>query len=181
MDKIRSPIRGGLQLRSVLTTMNARKLATASTIGTFIVASLTGLLLFFEFGPGSVRATHEWMSIVFLGAAALHVYVNQKPFVNYFKKHNAAPLLAGLILGMAIFIAAFNDIYAAEAVFHRALNSGLEDVVILFDVNAVDAIDMLQAEGIDIESPTQTIADIAATNGLEVYDVIEPLLKINDR
>lgn len=161
--------------------INNRKLATSSTIGAFIVASLTGLLLFFEFGPGSVRATHEWISIFFLGAVGLHIYVNQKPFLNYFKRNNVAPLLAGLILGASIFIAAFNDIYAAEAVFQLALNSELEDVVFLFDANLSDAIDALQAEGIEIESPAQTIADIAVTNRLDVYDVIDPLFKINDR
>lgn len=158
-----------------------RKLATSSTIGAFIVASLTGLLLFFEFGPGSIRATHEWISIFFLGAVALHIYVNQKPFVNYFKRNNAAPLLAGMILGASIFIAAFNDIYAAEAVFQQALNSELEDVVFLFDVNLSEAIDALQAKGIEIESPAQTISDIAATNGLDVYDVIDPLFGLNER
>ena len=161
--------------------VNNRKLATASTIGAFIVASLTGLLLFFEFGPGSVRATHEWISIFFLGAVGLHIYVNQKPFLNYFKRNNVAPLLAGLILGASIFIAAFNDIYAAEAVFQLALNSELEDVVFLFDVNLSEAIDALQGEGIEIESPAQTISDIAATNRLDVYDVIDPLFKLNDR
>lgn len=111
----------------------------------------------------------------------LHIYVNQKPFVNYFKKNNAAPLLAGLILGASIFTAAFNDIYAAEEVFQRALNSKLEDVVILFDINLSDAVDALQAEEIKIENPAQTISDIAETNGLDVYDVIDPLFKINDR
>ncbi len=161
--------------------VNNRKLATSSTIGAFIVASLTGMLLFFEFGPGSIRATHEWISIFFLGAVALHIYANQKPFINYFKRTNAAPLLAGLILGLSIFVAAFDDTYAAEAVFQLTLNSGFEDIVVLFDVNVSDAIDVLRAEGIAIETPAQTISDIAATNGLDVYDVIDPLLEMNDK
>ena len=114
----------------------------------------------------------------FLGAVALHIYVNQKPFINYFKKNNAAPLLAGLILGASIFTAAFNDIYAAEAVFQRALKSKLEEVVFLFNVSLSDAVDTLQAEGIKIENPAQTISDIAESNRLDVYDVLDPLLKI---
>ena len=160
--------------------INNRKLATSTTIGAFIVASLTGLLLFFEFGPGSVRATHEWISIFFLGAVGLHIYVNLKPFLNYFKINNIAPLLVGLISGASIFITAFDDIYAAEAVFQAALNSEFEEIVFLFDANLSDAIDALQAEGIEIENPTQTIADIAAANKLDMYDVLDPLFKLND-
>ncbi len=155
--------------------MNNRKLATASTIGAFIVASVTGLLLFFEFGPGSIRATHEWISILFLAAVVFHVYVHQKPFVQYFKRNNVAPILAGLILGISLFVAAYNDIYAAEAVFQSAINSGLEDVVFLFGLDLSDAMDALHAQGIEIESQTQTISDIAKNNGLEVYDVLDPL------
>ncbi len=138
------------------------------------------MLLFFEVGSGSVRATHEWISLFFLGAVALHIYVNQKPFVNYFRRTNSVPLLAGLILGTSIFIAAFSDIYAAEAVFQLALNSGLEDVVLLFDINLSDAIDALRAQGIEIEHPAQTISDIAVINKLDVYDVIDPLLEMNE-
>ncbi len=155
--------------------INNRKLATASTIGAFIVATLTGLLLFFEVGPGSVRATHEWISIFFLGVVVLHVYVNQKPFIQYFRSNNVAPLVAGLVIGLAIFVVAYNDIYAAEAVFQSALHAELQDVVFLFDVTLAEAVDALRAEGIEIESQAQTIHDIASMNGLEVYDVIDPL------
>ena len=80
---------------------------------------------------------------------------------------------------MSLFVAAYNDIYAAEAIFQSAIDSGLEDVVFLFDVKLGDAIDALQAQGIEIESQTQTISDIAKNNGLDVYDVVYPLFNMN--
>ena len=86
-----------------------------------------------------------------------------------------SPLVAGLVVGLAIFVVAYNDIYAAEAVFQSALHAELQDVVFLFDVTLAEAVDALRAEGIEIESQAQTIHDIASMNGLEVYDVIDPL------
>ena len=159
--------------------MNARKIATSSTIGTFIVASLTGLLLFFEVGAGSIRATHEWISILFLGAVAFHVFIHKKPFVQYFQRNNVAPVLVGIFLGVSLFVGAYNDIYAAGAIFESTIDSGLEDVVFLFDINLRDAVVALEAEGIEVESHTQTISDLAQKNGLDVYDVIDPLLNLN--
>ncbi len=159
--------------------MNNRKLATASTIGTFLVASLTGLLLFFEIATGSIRATHEWISILFLLAVLFHVYIHKKIFLKYFQGKDIVPVLVGLFLGASLFIAAYNDIYAAGAIFDSVIDSELKEVVFLFDVNINDAVMVLEAEGVEVKNSSQTISDLANDNKLDVYDVIDPLLNIS--
>jgi len=119
--------------------MKHYKLATPATIGVFIVTSLTGLLLFFEISDGSIRATHEWISIAFVLLAGFHIYNHKKSFVRYFSKEYALPIIIGLIAGGVIFVAAYNDIYAAGEIFDLAVNTKLENVVHVFDISIHEA------------------------------------------
>ncbi|WP_370979580.1 hypothetical protein [Agaribacterium sp. ZY112] len=62
--------------------MNIRKFYTPLTIGSFLVASASGMLIFFEMGPGSVRATHEWLSVVFWGLASFISITTKSHFLS---------------------------------------------------------------------------------------------------
>ena len=54
--------------------MTIKKITTSLTIRFFLVVSITGILLFIELAPGSIRATHEWMSLLFVLTGLLYVY-----------------------------------------------------------------------------------------------------------
>ncbi|WP_322804309.1 hypothetical protein SO574_18665 [Vibrio alfacsensis] len=156
--------------------MNKQKLATASTIGLSLVVSLTGLLLFFEISSGAIRATHEWISMVFIVAAGVHAYTHKKALVRYFDKKNRLPITLGLCASVALFTVSYGDVYAASAIFDRVIDTPFQTSVGVFGLTSEQAIVSLNSAGITHISMTDTIAEIAHINNTDIYDVIDILL-----
>ncbi|MBN2906377.1 MAG: DUF4405 domain-containing protein [Rhodobacteraceae bacterium] len=63
-----------------------RKIATPLTIGTSLLMSVTGVLMFFHTDTGLNKLAHEWIGLLFVGAIGLHVLVNQRPFIAHLKR-----------------------------------------------------------------------------------------------
>jgi len=138
--------------------------------------SISGLLIFFEFGTGGIRATHEWTSIAFTIAALLHIVVHQKPFARYFKESTVAYILAAGVAGGLLYVQSRNDLYAAEEVFQQVIHSELAGLTPLLgkDIGSLEKI--LRDMGLTVSDPSQSIFDLAESNDKDVYDIIEPLL-----
>ena len=157
-----------------------RKLATATTISSFFIAGITGLLIFFEFAPGSIRAVHEWMSIVFLFGASAHIFVNVKMFKRYFT--HSKPLMAGIVIMAGIvLISSINDLYVAEQAYQLLLNTELKNILIMQGMPYEQVSTWSQHNGIKIEMLGHTVLDhtileIADLNNMETHHVLETLL-----
>jgi hypothetical protein len=63
----------------------SRTWATTLTIGSFILMSATGVLMFFEWNPGPTTVVHQWFSWFFLVGAGGHIAANLRPFKNHLK------------------------------------------------------------------------------------------------
>lgn len=50
---------------------------------TFLVISVTGVLLFFHIKSGVIIHLHEWIGMVFLAAAVVHLVINWRSFIAY--------------------------------------------------------------------------------------------------
>ena len=61
-----------------------------ATTATFIVVSISGLFLIFHIHVGNMMAMHEWMGYVFIAIGVLHLLLNSRPFVSYFRSRSAA-------------------------------------------------------------------------------------------
>src|SRR5690606_2568416 len=72
-----------MEVRRMLAPANLRSWATPLTIGTFALMTGSGVLMFFDIVPGYVTFVHEWMSWLFLIAAAAHVLVNSRSFTRH--------------------------------------------------------------------------------------------------
>jgi hypothetical protein len=77
---------------SIMSVSVARKLRpfiTTTVLFSFIAISLTGVFLFFHVSPvGSMQVwkqIHEWLSIVFLVGALIHLAYNWRVALTYFK------------------------------------------------------------------------------------------------
>jgi len=63
-----------------------RNWATPLTISTFILMSVTGILMFFEQESlGLITVVHQWISWLFVLGVGGHVIANIKPFKNHLK------------------------------------------------------------------------------------------------
>lgn len=67
--------------------MTLRTWATPLTIGSFILMTATGILMFFDIVPGFITFAHEWFSWVFVAGSVAHIAVNLRPFKNHLKSN----------------------------------------------------------------------------------------------
>ena len=156
--------------------MIKRKPATSLTIGLFLVMTISGLLIFFEFGTGGIRATHEWTSIAFTAAALMHVLVHQRPFTRYFKERTVAYILLAFSFGGVLYVQSRNDLYAAEETYQQVIHSDLSGLTPLLGKDIGSLKQKLSDMGLTVTDPSQSIIELAETHDRDVYDIIEPLL-----
>lgn len=156
--------------------MIKRKPATSLTIGLFFVMAISGLLIFFEFGTGGIRATHEWTSIAFTVAALMHILVHQKPFTRYFKERTVAYILSACLLGGLLYVQSRNDLYAAEEAYRQVVHSELSALTPLLGEDIGSLEQKLRDLGVTVTDRSQSIHELAEIHNKDVYDIIEPLL-----
>lgn len=156
--------------------MIKRKPATSLTIGLFMTMSTSGLLIFFEFGSGGIRATHEWTSIAFTVAAFMHIFVHLKPFARYFRERTIAYILVACIGGGLLYVQSRDDLYAAEETFQRVIHSEISSLAPLLGRDLGTLERKLRDLGVTVSDPRQSIHELAVTHERDVYDIIEPLL-----
>jgi len=77
-----------IKLKQAFTLPRLRNWSTPLTIGSFILMSATGILMFFEQESlGIITIVHQWFSWLFLLGAGSHIAANFYPF----KKHLKTP------------------------------------------------------------------------------------------
>lgn len=64
-----------------------RTWSTPLTIGSFILMSITGVLMFFDIVPGYLSFAHEWFSWAFVIGAGAHIAVNFRPFTKHLRSN----------------------------------------------------------------------------------------------
>lgn len=67
--------------------ISLRTWATPLTIGSFILMTVTGILMFFDVVPGFITFAHEWFSWIFVIGSVAHIAVNLRPFKNHLKSN----------------------------------------------------------------------------------------------
>lgn len=136
---------------------------TPLTIGSFILVAITGVLMFFHFDTGWNKQAHEWLSWIFLGAIALHIIANVKPFKKAFSTVKGLSLIGVFTLILA---ASFLPIRAGggEPPFVapiRALgNAPLSTVAEIAHVNREELRHRLQEAGVTMTSDRQSLKDL---------------------
>ena len=157
--------------------MNMRKFATSLTIGSFAISALTGVLIFLEFAPGGVRSAHEWMSLLFLAAGALHIFTHKNSFFRYFSGKYLVIMIATFFTGIVLYALSFNDIYASGTAFDKLVNARIEHLAPILNIDSETLVRRINATGVTVTGTDLSLNDIATANAMDVYDLIEPLLK----
>lgn len=68
-----------------MTRITTRTWATPLTIGSFVLISATGVLMFLEWERGLMTVVHQWFSWLFIIGAGGHIAVNLRPLKNHLK------------------------------------------------------------------------------------------------
>lgn len=77
------------------TTSTLRKFATPLTVGTFLVTGVTGTLWYFHIVTDAGRWLHEIIGLAMMAAVGLHLVINWRAFLTYFKRPIALVLMLG--------------------------------------------------------------------------------------
>ncbi|MDX2479423.1 MAG: DUF4405 domain-containing protein [Desulfuromusa sp.] len=145
---------------------------------------------------------HINLGVLLLISILLHVYYNWKPMVSYMKNKSKQLRIftpdfnVSLAVTMIVFFgtlagippmssiinfgAAISDkanLYYGEPPYGHAELSPLADFVDKVKVDLLESMAMLKSAGIKVESPAQTMKEIADANGISpqhVYAVIKP-------
>ncbi len=79
-----------------------RAWATPAIIGSFLVMSVTGVLLFFHLEPPLSKSIHEWAGMVMVAGGLAHLWLNRRAFTQYFRRPVARAIMAAgaVVLGL---------------------------------------------------------------------------------
>ena len=133
--------------------------------------------MFFEIASGAIRATHEWMSLVFVFAAGFHIYTNKRPFARYFANKTKFIIAASVVAGGMLYTLSFDDIYLAEASFQLLTRINIGQLSPILEVSHDEMLNKLYELGITVVTPGQSLQDIALAYGLDVHEVLELLIE----
>ena len=79
-----------------------RKYATPLTIGSFVLMSVTGTLMFFHLNSTFNKVAHEYLGLVMIAAVVLHVILNWRAFTIYFKRPLAMGIMGAFVLALGL-------------------------------------------------------------------------------
>jgi hypothetical protein len=152
------------------------------TIGSFFVVALTGILLLAHFNQGTVKPIHEIVSCLFVVFSILHIIVNGKLFLAYFRKP-----LGLLFIGIGIALCVVASIPQGNSgghggrsgmmkAFDSLQQSSLELASKVAKREAQAVIDDLKSKGVQVRDDDQTLVEIARENGREPMEVLMMVL-----
>ena len=78
-----------------MTKKNTRIYINPALVLTFLIVSITGVLLLFHVGGGGIKNLHEWMSIAFLAVSIVHLFLNWKSLLACLKR---VPVIISLVV-----------------------------------------------------------------------------------
>jgi hypothetical protein len=144
--------------------MSLRSWATPLTIGSTVIVTATGLLLFFHTAPGLTRPAHEWIGWIMAVAVVAHVILNFRAFKGYFRRPIALAILGASALVMGL---SFVDLAPAgagggnpvAAVMGAMGRAPVETVIALSGHDIEEGLALLAAEGIPAQGG-QSMAEI---------------------
>lgn len=128
--------------------LHLRAWATPAIIGSFLVMSVTGVLLFFHLGPPLSEALHEWAGMVMVAGGVAHLWLNRRAFTVYFRRPLARAIMGAgaVVLGLTFLPLG----PAAETQGPGALVAALQPATVA------------QLAGIAGKTPEAALADLAA-------------------
>lgn len=152
----------------------SRQLATSLTALVFVVIAITGVLLYFKLLEQYVKELHEIIGLLFVAAAAVHVYFNWKSMKNYFsKKVFIYSSVIVVMISLGFIGAALNE--GGEnpklVVINSMFKAPLEATTQVLSTNKTDAIAKLQKSGI-VVGENNSIEEIAQANKTSPWRIV---------
>ena len=155
-----------------------RDVVTPVTIVTFVVSTVTGVMLLLHWNAGLVRFSHEWLSVVFSAIALWHLVKNWRAFMGYLKRHAAQAAFVTSIVVSVVFTGMTGTTGGGSvnpgAVFGALSAARLEAAAPALGMTQETALEVLKAANIEA-APGETLTAIgqrAGKNGAAVASLL---------
>ncbi|MEO0035605.1 MAG: hypothetical protein RLZZ501_1628 [Pseudomonadota bacterium] len=146
-----------------------RRYVTQTTTAVGLVVGVSGGLLFFDLAKRQVHSLHEWLGMAFLAIAVLHVVRHRAGFAAMLRQPRQYVLFALAGAAMLAFVgASFTGDGRGGNPLHqladRALDAPLVALAPVLGLAPDEAGRRLAAAGVVVDSPSQSLAALAAAN-----------------
>ncbi len=152
----------------MLKPIPVRTWATPLVIGSFVLMSATGVLMFLGQDRGLISGVHRWFSWIFLAGAGGHIAMNLRAF----KKHLNSRWGTGLLIASAVILAgsflSWGIVTARQVLppVERALvTAPLTTLASLTQAAPETLLNRLKSQGITATSQ-QSLHEVAGQNGV---------------
>ncbi len=155
-----------------------QKYATPLATALFAVVGVSGVLVFFHLGGGSLKGLHEWLGLAFVAAALLHVARNWNGFVKIVKTRRTQVLigLTGIATAAFLMISGQGGGNPMKAFVFAAAEAPLPQVAQVLNVPTDRLLADLKAQGFTVTDPTQSLAQIAKASKRDVPEAFGVLM-----
>ena len=152
----------------------SKSFITPITAALFIIVTVTGILLLFHAGGGSAKKIHELLGIAFVIGAILHLAVNWRIFASYLRKPVTIALSVAVIAVLATMTGGGEKAGGSpvKEMFGLVENAPLTHFAPLVGAQPAEAVEILKREGLTVSDESQTIGDIAKSNGRRTPDIL---------
>ena len=158
--------------------------ATPLITGLFLVSLVSGIALFFHWGPGEFHGIHEWLSMVLILPFGPHIWKNWRPMLNYFKR---PPMAIALILSLVASLAFFLPLGGAGeggmppqvAIMQMLAKAKPAQIASLVGRAEQEVIDMLKGNGFAAAAPELSMGEIAKASGRGDREIVAQLASLN--
>jgi len=154
-----------------------RTWATPITIGSFVIVSITGILMFFHLKIGLIEVAHEWLSWVFIVGSLAHIAINWRAFAKYFSKPASVAIIALILaVGALAFLPIESGKSERKAKIMKAIGaleqSPLNLVAQIGKTSPEALVQKLEANGFEVKDASQTVEEIAQSNQKKPMDIL---------
>ncbi|WP_024953741.1 DUF4405 domain-containing protein [Sulfurospirillum arcachonense] len=162
-----------------MTSFKKKDLATSITTFTFLIISITGVMMFFHVLDQYTKEMHEILGLAFVLFALFHIFFNWKSMKNYFKKKS---FLLSAILTLVITVGFISNVgnkggeHPSKMVISAVFNAPLNDAITILgkDVQLVNQ--KLEKSGILLED-ANSILEISKKNHTSPYKIVQIISK----
>ncbi|MBT0611510.1 DUF4405 domain-containing protein [Campylobacter hyointestinalis] len=153
----------------------SKPVGTTSTIVTFVVVGITGILMFFDIKSSGIKVLYEYVGMAMVIACVLHIMANLTPFKKYFVGKKLA-IMSVLFTASVVFIAVTpnNQKPPFKEVYQNFTNLNLSTVETIFGTNENLFNEYLNKNGLKFEDIS--IKEFATKNNIKENDLVKALL-----
>ena len=155
-------------------------------VWSFLVTTVTGVLLFFHVHAGPTEVLHIWIGFLMVAAFVPHVARNWRAFLGYFRKTPTYVALAlTVVISAALSYPALTGsgaqggppgVRSMAAISSAVTEAPISAIAPIIGTDAAGVIAKLYALGIDAAGPEATLKDVADAAGKSANDLLASLI-----